>query len=73
MAESKKGVLLSHDRKHVTSRVDDFASIEMGNELFLKTVRVSTCEILVSSGKCRVCVQYIEDASSVGSKPRKVR
>ena len=34
MAESKKGVLLSHDRKHVTSRVDDFASIEMGNELF---------------------------------------
>ena len=58
MAESKKGVLMSHDRKHVIARVYDFASLEMGNELFLKTVRVSTCEMLVISGKCGACVQY---------------
>ena len=50
MAESmKRGELTSRDRKTVIARVDDF---------FKKTVRVSTCEVLVTSNKCKSCVAY---------------
>lgn len=49
MVESKKGKLMSRDRKTVIASVDDF---------FEKTVRVSTCEVLVTANKCKSCVAY---------------
>ena len=57
MAKEKKGKLLSKDGKMV-ARVDDFSPVILNSKVYQQTVRVCTCEVLVSSGKCQQCVSY---------------
>ena len=57
MVEAKKGQLMSKDSKCV-SKLDDFAPVTCDGEQYAITVRVSTCEIIVSAGKCKSCVAY---------------
>ena len=52
MAESKKGKLMSKDRRNVVARVDDFTPVTLNGEQYAKTIRVSTCELLVCGSKC---------------------
>ena len=56
MAESKKRKLMSRDRKNVVGRVDDFSPVTLNGEQYAKTIRVSTCELLVCGSKCASCV-----------------
>ena len=56
LLESKKGKLLSKDGKEVAS-IDTY-SVILNSKKYLKTVRYSDCQMLVSSGKCSSCVTY---------------
>ena len=57
MLEAKKGKLLSKDKSEA-SHLDACAPINIGDELYSKTVRCCNCEVLVRKGKCQACVRY---------------
>ena len=58
MVESMKGRLMSKNRKTVIASIDDFCPVTSNGKYFAKTVRVSTCGILVTKGKYKSCVVY---------------
>ena len=58
MVAAKKGVLKSHDGGDAAT-LDDYASVELEGQLYAKTVRPSTCEVLIEDGaKCTSCKNY---------------
>ena len=48
MVESKKGHLMSKDKKDITSAIDKFSPVCYGDKQYAKTVRVSSCASCVS-------------------------
>jgi hypothetical protein len=65
MTEARKGVLMSKDRKSVTATVDDFSPVFEKGVWYEKTVRVSTCEMLVTGVKCSMCISYRNSIRSI--------
>ena len=57
MAKAKKGKLQSKDGTTV-ARLDDYSDVTLNDKVFQATVRICTCEVLVSNGKCAKCVSY---------------
>ena len=60
MVEAKKGKLMSKDGKSIVARIDDFSTVYLNGDEYSKTVRASTCEMLVNGSKCPSCVSYQE-------------
>lgn len=58
MVEAKKGQLMSKNRQNLIATVDSFSPVFLNGEKYAKTVRVSTCELLVEGRKCTSCVSY---------------
>lgn len=58
MVEAKKGKLVSKDGKSIAAMVDDFSTVYLNGDAYSKTVRVSTCEMLLHGTKCPSCVSY---------------
>ena len=58
MVESKKGHLMSKDKKDITSAIDKFSLVCYRNKQYAKTVRVSSYDLIVEGKKCTSCVSY---------------
>ena len=58
MVEAKKGKLMSKDGKSIAATIDDFSTVYLNSDEYSKTVRASTCEMLVYGSKCPSCVSY---------------
>ena len=58
MVDSKKGHLMSKDKKDITSAIDKFSLVYYGDKQYTKTVRVSSCELLMEGKKCASCGSY---------------
>lgn len=43
---------------HTSFTVDKFADVSLNGDVYCSTLRVLTCEMLVSNGKCGKCVSY---------------
>lgn len=65
MVEAKRGQLMSKNRQNVTATVDSFSPVFLNGEKYAKTVRVSTCELLVEGSKCASCVSYRDSLRSM--------
>ena len=58
MVAAKKGVLKSRDGGDATT-LDDYDPVELDGQLYTKTIRPSTCEVLIEGGaKCTSCKNY---------------
>ena len=60
MVESKKGRLMAKNGLDVVARVNGFSPVTLNGKRYNKTIRISTCEMLVHGGKCVSCVSYCD-------------
>ena len=58
MLEAKKGKLSSRDGCTVVAYVDSYCPVTLNGETYPKTVRYSSCEMVVGGAKCPSCVTY---------------
>ena len=57
MVEAKKGRLMSKNGT-VSGMLDSFSPVFIDGQLYVNTVRASTCEMLVDGRKCASCISY---------------
>ena len=58
MIEAKKGRLMSKNGQDISAAIDSFSPVHHSDKQYSKTVRVSSCELLVKGNKCASCVSY---------------
>ena len=56
---------MSKSGKHSNATVDSFSPVFVSGEEHAKTVRVSTCEMLVNGNKCSSCISYRDSLRSM--------
>ena len=56
-AASKKGTLLSKKGERV-AEVDSTAAVSLNGKTYIKTIRSSSCGLLVHGSKCSACIAY---------------
>ena len=66
MLMAKKGKILSHNGK-VAVYVDN-TRVELNGQVYLRTVRTSSCEIASNSAKCLPCSEYRSNLRSMYCK-----
>ena len=58
MIEAKKGRLMSKNGQDISAAIDSFSPVHHSDKQYSKTVRVSSCELLVKGNKCASCISY---------------
>ena len=67
MVETKKGQLMSKGRQAVTAKIYSFSPVFLKGERYIKTVRVSSCQLLVEGNRCSTCISYRDSLRSMYS------
>ena len=57
MAKHKEGKFMSQSGD-VTAYLDSNAAVELNGQTYCKTIRSSSCHLLINSSKCPECVRY---------------
>ena len=70
LLEDKKGKIVS-TKGSISAHLDAFAAVSMNGEVFTKTVRTTSCEILSKEQKCQCCILYRDSLRAISSKRKK--